>query len=74
MRELLRDRVVIGLVVALVGLILLEALLISHYHPVFPWHHVPGYAAAIGVVGGAAVILLSRLLGRVLLRRSEGDE
>jgi hypothetical protein len=71
----LKDRVVLAMVAALLLMILLEATLIPHYHPEFPWHFVPGYAAAIGLVGCIVVVQLSKWLGRVLLQRPErGDD
>jgi hypothetical protein len=45
---------------------------IPHYHPVFPWHYVPGYAAVIGLVGCIVVVQISKWLGRVFLQRPEG--
>jgi hypothetical protein len=74
MNSLLRDRVAIGLAAALLLLVLLEAFLVPHYHPVFPWHFVPGYAAAIGLIGCIVVVQISKWLGRTLLQRPEGDE
>ncbi len=74
MRELIRDRVFLGLVAVLLMLILLEAVWAPHYNPVFPWHFVPGYAAAIGVAGCLFVVRLSKWLGSNLLQRTVDDD
>lgn len=71
MSEMLKDRVVIGLAVVLLGLVVLEATLIPHYNPVFPWHNIPGYAAFIGFVGSLVVVQTTKLLGRLFLQRPE---
>jgi len=70
----IRDRVVQILAAALVALALLEATVIPHYHPTFPWHHVPGYAALIGLIGCLVVVLLSKWLGKAVLQRPESDD
>jgi hypothetical protein len=67
------DRVTVGLGVALLIMVLLEAVAIPHYHPVFPWHFVPGYAAVIGLVGCIVVVQISKWLGRVFLQRPDSD-
>ncbi|CAN5736235.1 hypothetical protein BH23GEM3_BH23GEM3_01460 [soil metagenome] len=71
MREHLKDRVTVILAVALLVMVLVEAVLIPHYHPVFPWHSVPGYAAVIGLFGCILVVQLSKWLGKMLLQRPE---
>jgi hypothetical protein len=70
----MKDRVAIGLAAALGFMVLLEAVLIPHYKPVFPWHSVPGYAAAIGLFGCIIVVQISKWLGRALLQRPEGED
>jgi hypothetical protein len=70
----LRDRVTLALVALLVVLVLVEAFLFPYDHPVFPWHHVPGYSAAIGLIFGVLVVLLSKTLGAWLLQRPDVDE
>jgi hypothetical protein len=70
-REHLKDRVTVILAVALLVMVLVEAVLIPHYHPVFPWHSVPGYAAVIGLFGCILVVQLSKWLGKMLLQRPE---
>lgn len=74
MKKYLKDRVTVGLALALVVMAALEAIAIPHYSPKFPWHSVPGYAALIGLVGCVVVVLLSKWLGRTLLQRPERDE
>jgi hypothetical protein len=68
------DRVSGTLLVALVVLVVAELLFVPHYKPVFPWHHVAGYAATIGLVSCIVVVLLSKALGAVLLQRPESDD
>lgn len=74
MREQAKDRTTVFLAVALLLLVLVEALFIPHYKPVFPWHTVPGYAAMIGLFGCIVVVQLSKWLGKALLQRPEHDE
>lgn len=71
MKEYTKDRVTLILAVTLVALVLVEAFLIPHYHPVFPWHHVPGYSAVIGLVGCLVVVQLSKWLGKAFLQGPE---
>jgi peptidoglycan/LPS O-acetylase OafA/YrhL len=73
MKEFVKDRVTLLLGVALLALVLLEAMLIPHKHPEFPWHHLPGYAALIGLFGCIAVVQLSKWLGKLLLQRPEEE-
>jgi hypothetical protein len=73
-RDRLRDRVTLVLLALLVVLVLLEALFFPYHHPVFPWHHVPGYSAAIGLVFAIAVVLLSKALGGWFLQRPDPDD
>ncbi len=68
------DRVTLILSAALLALVLLEATLIPHEHPEFPWHHVPGYAAIIGLLGCIVVVQLSKWLGKTLLQQPEEEE
>lgn len=74
MKKVPRDRTTLGLAAALLLMIVVEAVAIPHYHPVFPWHRLPGYAALIGLVGCIVVVQLSKWLGRVLLQRPESDD
>lgn len=69
-----RDRVVWALAGLLGLLILLEGSLFGHHAPRFPWHHVPGYAAAIGLGGCVVVVLLSKRLGTLWLQRPERED
>lgn len=74
MREQVKDRVTWVLAVVLVVLVLIEALFFRYDHPVFPWHHLPGYAAVIGLASSILVVLLSKKLGSWLLQRPEDHE
>jgi hypothetical protein len=74
MKEFTRDRVAAILAAVLLALVLLEATLIPHYQPKFPWHHVPGYSAAIGLVGCLVVVLASKWVGSRFLQRPDNDE
>lgn len=74
MREQVKDRVTWVLAVVLVVLVLIEALFFRSDHPVFPWHHLPGYAAVIGLASSILVVLLSKKLGSWLLQRPEDHE
>jgi hypothetical protein len=74
MKEHLKDRVTIGLAGVLLVLVLLEATVIPHYHPEFPWHYVPGYSAMIGLFGCILVVMISKWLGKALLQRPEAEE
>ena len=71
MKGLLSDRVTVILTVILLVLVLLEATVIPHKHPEFPWHYVPGYAAAIGLFGCIVVVQISKWLGKAFLQRPE---
>jgi hypothetical protein len=67
-------RVAWTLAIILALLVLMEALFFRYDHPVFPWHHIPGYAATIGLGSSIVVVLLSKKLGAWLLQRPETDE
>jgi uncharacterized membrane protein len=73
LKEHTKDRVVWALAGVLLLLVVLEAVLIPHTGPVFPWHSVPGYSAMIGLFGCIIVVLLSKWLGRTFLQRPEAD-
>jgi hypothetical protein len=74
MREALKDRVTLIMAVLLVALVLAEWLFAPHYHPRFPWHHVPGYSALIGLISAILVVQLSKTVGKWLLQRPENDD
>jgi hypothetical protein len=74
MMERLKDRVTLALVALLVVLVLVEAFVFPYKDPVFPWHHVPGYSAAIGVVFAVLIVLLSKTLGAWFLQRPDADD
>lgn len=69
MREAVKDRVSIVLAVILLALVATEWLFTPHDHPRFPWHHVPGYAAMIGLFSCLLVVQLSKMLGKWFLQR-----
>jgi hypothetical protein len=73
-RERMRDRVTWILVGGLVLLVLAEALFFPYDHPVFPWHHMPGYSAAIGLIFAVVIVLLSKALGSWFLQRPDVDD
>jgi hypothetical protein len=73
-REAVKDRVAIIMAVILAALVAVEWLLVPHYQPKFPWHHMPGYAALIGLLACIVVVLLSKALGASLLQRPESDD
>jgi hypothetical protein len=70
-----KDPVSVGLALLLLVLVAIEALWVPHSSPKFPWHHVPGYAAVIGLGACLIVVQLSKALGKWFLQRPEaGDE
>jgi hypothetical protein len=73
-REALKDRVSIIMAVVLLMLVAIEWLATPHDYPRFPWHHVPGYAAMIGLFACLFVVQLSKALGRWFLQRPERDD
>jgi hypothetical protein len=74
MRWLLRDRIGVVLAVLLAALVLVEWLLVPHDHPRFAWHYVPGYAALIGLLASAGMVLFSKLVAKRVLQRAERDD
>lgn len=66
-----RDPVTLVLALVLLALVAIEAIFVPHYAPKFPWHHVPGYAAMIGLGSCLIVVQLSKLLGSWFLQRPE---
>lgn len=75
MRERMKDpRVTAVLVALLVVLVLAEALFFPYHDPVFPWHHMPGYSAAIGLIFAILIVLLSKTLGAWFLQRPDVDD
>lgn len=65
------DRVNLWLAGLLLGLVAAEALFAPHHHPVFPWHHWPGFQGLLGLVSCLVVVKLSKKLGKWLLQRPE---
>lgn len=74
MTRLTRNRAAAGLALLLVVLVALEAVLVPHGKPRFPWHELPGYAAAIGLGACVVVVVASKALGRLVLQRPERDD
>jgi hypothetical protein len=70
-RAHLRSPVTWVLVAMLAVLILIEATVYPQDHPVFPWHYMPGYSAAIGFIFALVVVALSKTLGAKFLQRPE---
>lgn len=42
----------------------------EHHHEAW-WNHVPGFYAGYGFLGCAAIVLLSKWLGRIFLQKGE---
>lgn len=68
------DKLTMVLVASLVLLTVIEYLVAPHYRPVFPWHHVPGFMAIIGVVSCMVVVIASKWLGKKVLQRPEATD
>lgn len=68
------DRPSIVMAVALALLVLVEIVGAAHHKPLFPWHSVPGFMAAIGLVACLTVVILSKWLGKAVLQRPEDDD
>lgn len=69
-----KDPVSLVLTAVLLVLVAVEALWVPHYSPKFPWHHVPGYAAIIGLGACLLVVQLSKALGKWVLQRPEDPD
>lgn len=65
------DKPTIIMAVSLVLLTVIEFFWAPHYSPKFPWHHVPGFSALIGLISCIVVVLASKWLGKKLLQRPE---
>jgi len=74
MMAVLRERATWVMAAVLVVLVALEATVVPHYSPKFPWHYVPGYAASIGLGACLLVVILSKALGKAFLQRPERDD
>ncbi len=74
MMAALRERATWIMAAVLLVLVVIEATIVPHYAPKFPWHHVPGYAALIGVGACLIVVILSKALGKAFLQRPERDD
>jgi len=74
MMSVLRERATWVLAGLLLVFVVIEATIAPHYAPKFPWHHVPGYAALIGLGSCLLVVILSKALGKALLQRPERDD
>jgi hypothetical protein len=71
MRAVVRDSTVVALAALLAALVVAEATFVPHGKPLFPWHHLPGYAALIGLGACLVVVVGSKALGRLVLQRPE---
>jgi hypothetical protein len=69
----MKDRAAIIMAIGLVLLVAVEFLLAPRYNPRFPWHHIPGFAALVGLVSSIIVVKLSKALGKWLLQRPERE-
>lgn len=69
-----KDPVSLVLAAVLLVLVAIELLWVPHYSPKFPWHHVPGYAAIIGLGACLLVVQLSKALGKWVLQRPEDPD
>jgi hypothetical protein len=74
MRAAVRDRVAIGLALALAALVVIEVVFVPRDHIAFHWHAVPGYAALIGFGASILIVLISKQLGTWLLQRPVRDD
>lgn len=70
-QDRLNARVARALAGTLAVLVALEYFFAPHYNPVFPWHHVTGYMAGIGLCACILFVLLARFAGKPLLQRPE---
>lgn len=69
-----KDPVTVALAAVLLALVAVEAIFVPHSSPKFPWHHVPGYAAIIGLGACLIVVQLSKALGAWFLQRPESPD
>lgn len=65
------DLTVFALVALLIALVAIEYFFAPHYRPVFPWHHLPGYMAVIGLVASVVLVALAKGAGALFLQRPE---
>lgn len=68
------DRPVLILAAVLALLVVIEYFFAPHYHPVFPWHHVPGYMGLIGLGACLVLVGLAKGLGSLFLQRPGSDD
>lgn len=59
------------LTAAILLLVTIEWLWAAHHHPVFPWHHWPGFLAALGFIACVVVVKVSKWLGKTCLQCPE---
>ena len=66
-----RQRMLIGLTLAMmVGLLIADVLIPTGYDRL-PWEGVPAFGALLGIVSALVAIALASLLGHLLLHREE---
>jgi hypothetical protein len=63
------DGVTLTLAALLAVFVVVEILFAPHYHPVFPWHAVPGYMGMIGLGACLLLVVLAKFVGKRFLQR-----
>ena len=53
------------------GLLVIGDFIIPKHHAIFPWDEIPGFNAAYGFISCVAIIVVSKLIGKLLLQKSE---
>lgn len=53
------------------GLLVISDFIIPKHHAIFPWDEIPGFSAAYGFISCVAIIVVSKLIGKLWLQKSE---
>lgn len=53
------------------GLLVISDFIIPKHHAIFPWDEIPGFNAAYGFISCVAIIVAAKLIGKLLLQKSE---